>query len=258
MTTHFLPKTGRILKTLLKFDCLLHISRIGLILIRLTPSMKHVIRKCIVVFSPLPPSLFLKLKHYSFQSPTFSNTHDASTPTFPHGRSTNAFRKTTTAAKTLLKTWIHVLSIFLAVIRNQLLCKSPGDEFLRAISKVKARICTKKRTTRAKLLLALLNLLLFWPPLCPCKRILKKCTQGRTRMTRTTGTTVKTRLTGMTGMNWKGWLGWPRWPGCLGWLLRTVLMTRTTTHDRDDWDNQAPVFQKVNNIIFTEKSLSTG
>ena len=35
-------------------------------------------------------------------------------------------------------------------------------------------------------------------------------------------------------------------------------MTRTTTHDRDDWDNQAPVFQKVNNIIFTEKSLSTG
>ena len=74
MTTHFLPKTGRILKTLLKFDCLLHISRFGLILKRLTPSMKHVIRKCIVVFSPLPPSLFLKLKHYSFQSPTFSNT----------------------------------------------------------------------------------------------------------------------------------------------------------------------------------------
>ena len=74
MTTHFLPKTGRILKTLLKFDCLLHISRFGLILKRLTPSMKNVIRKCIVVFSPLPPSLFLKLKHYSFQSPTFFNT----------------------------------------------------------------------------------------------------------------------------------------------------------------------------------------
>ena len=74
MTTHFLPKTGRILKTLLKFDCLLHISRFELIFKRLTPSMKHVIRKCIVVFSPLPPSLFLKLKHYSFQSPTFFNT----------------------------------------------------------------------------------------------------------------------------------------------------------------------------------------
>ena len=54
---------------------------------------------------------------------------------------------------------------------------------------------------------------------------------------------------------WEGWLGWPRWPGCLEWLLRTVLMTRTTTHDRDnkgdrdDWDNQAPVDQQVDNAI---------
>ena len=103
MTTHFLPKTGRILKTLLKFDCLLHISRFELILKRLTPSMKHVIRKCIVVFSPLPPSLFLKLKHYSFQSPTFSNTLrvDAHVSTRAvHGRYKKAlFRKTSTAAK---------------------------------------------------------------------------------------------------------------------------------------------------------------
>ena len=70
---------------------------------------------------------------------------------------------------------------------------------------VKARICTKKRTTRAKLLLALLNLLLFWPPLCPCKRILKKCTQGRTGMTRTTGTTGTAEGEGLVSYHFYCW-----------------------------------------------------
>ena len=50
---------------------------------------------------------------------------------------------TVTAAKMSLKEWIHILSIFTAIIPTHLLCEmqenSPGVEFLRTISKFRKR-----------------------------------------------------------------------------------------------------------------------
>ena len=218
MTTHFLPKTGRILKTLLKFDCLLHISRFGLILKRLTPSMKNVIRKCIVVFSPLPPSLFLKLKHYSFQSPTFSNTLrvDAHVSTRAvHGRIKKLYFARRRPQRNVNSRSFNLPRSYSKSIAVKIVGELSWRWIPTSNIRGEGKDMYKKRTTRAKLLLALLNLLLFWPPLCRCKRILKKSTQGRTGMTRTTGTTVTTRLTGMTkmtgmpGMTTEGEIGGP-------------------------------------------------